>query len=359
MYAHNLAEMADVLEAVRDRKGVDMIELTAELAILLGDGAKAQQDPAAKRRRLEKFFDATKKNVSGKALAMDTKKLAADLRAKAQAFGSHIRRQEWLKTIGTFNGYYDNAGRRVEGVVNNARRITLTSGVFSLMSGVATDTQAATVYKTLSQTLKEKKYGTFRLNTNFKEVKLDLGRAFAFSYGDKENGAIFAHMDVMFAFSLYRRGFVQEGWQLVKGLASLATGEDARTYPCISEYYNSDYRGLYNFLTGSASWYTYLLVTQIFGLKHSYGDLTLEPKLTREQFGGRGELSITASIDGRPCTVVYRNRQNKDYGHYGITDVTVNGITFPVKNRMVFTLDRMGKKALLVKNRNEIVVTLG
>ena len=38
-----------------------------------------------------------------------------------------------------------------------------------------------------------------------------MGRAFGFSYGDKENGAFFNHMIVMLAFSLYKEGFVKEG----------------------------------------------------------------------------------------------------------------------------------------------------
>lgn len=34
---------------------------------------------------------------------------------------------------------------------------------------------------------------------------------FGFAYGEKENGAVFSHMAVMFANALYKRGFVKEG----------------------------------------------------------------------------------------------------------------------------------------------------
>ena len=30
---------------------------------------------------------------------------------------------------------------------------------------------------------------------------------FGFAYGEKENGAVFSHMTVMFAYALYQRGF--------------------------------------------------------------------------------------------------------------------------------------------------------
>ena len=36
---------------------------------------------------------------------------------------------------------------------------------------------------------------------------------FGFAYGEKENGAVFSHMTVMFANALYRRGFAKEGWK--------------------------------------------------------------------------------------------------------------------------------------------------
>ena len=48
------------------------------------------------------------------------------------------------------------------------------------------------------------KAGGYRLNTDFKEEKFDLGRMFGFAYGEKENGAVFSHMAVMYANALYK-----------------------------------------------------------------------------------------------------------------------------------------------------------
>ena len=45
---------------------------------------------------------------------------------------------------------------------------------------------------------------------------------FGFAYGEKENGAVFSHMTVMFANALYRRGFAREGWKALKTLAETA-----------------------------------------------------------------------------------------------------------------------------------------
>ena len=35
------------------------------------------------------------------------------------------------------------------------------------------------------------------------------------AYGEKENGAVFSHMTVMYANALYQRGFVKEGYRAV------------------------------------------------------------------------------------------------------------------------------------------------
>ena len=39
-----------------------------------------------------------------------------------------------------------------------------------------------------------------------------------FGYGQKENGAIFSHMQMMYAYSLIKRGFVKEGRVLMEPL---------------------------------------------------------------------------------------------------------------------------------------------
>ena len=62
----------------------------------------------------------------------------------------------------------------------------------------------------------------YRLNTNFHEQKFDLGRMFGFAYGEKENGAVFSHMTVMYANALYQRGFVKEGYKALQTLADTA-----------------------------------------------------------------------------------------------------------------------------------------
>ena len=39
---------------------------------------------------------------------------------------------------------------------------------------------------------------------------------FGFAYGEKENGAVFSHMAVMYANALYKQGFIKEGYKVLK-----------------------------------------------------------------------------------------------------------------------------------------------
>ena len=86
----------------------------------------------------------------------------------------------------------------------------LTGQVFAIMSGTATDEQVAKIVKSADDYLYDGAIGGYRLNTNFNEVKTDLGRMFGFAFGHKENGAVFSHMAVMYANALYKTGHAKE-----------------------------------------------------------------------------------------------------------------------------------------------------
>ena len=196
---------------------------------------------------------------------------------------AHLRKQEWIQDAedcGWFNGYYDDDGRRVEGPHPNGVRMTLTGQVFALMAGIASDEQAGQIVRAADRYLFDPAVGGYRLNTDFGEVMLTLGRAFGFAFGHKENGAMFSHMAVMYANALYQRGLVQEGWRVLEGIYDQSQDfANSRMYPGIPEYFSDRGRGMYPWLTGSASWYLLTLVTEAFGVKGQLGDLLLQPKL--------------------------------------------------------------------------------
>jgi cellobiose phosphorylase len=264
--------------------------------------------------------------VSGKKVKVSMKEVIGSLTAKADWLKDHIRKTEWLEE-GWFNSYYDNSGRAVEGKqADGSVRMMLTGQVFTIMSGTATKDQAKQIAANADKYLYEANRGGYALNTDFHELKTDLGRMFGFAYGHKENGAVFSHMTTMFGNALYKQGVVKNGYKALDTLYRQSSDlEKSRIYPGIPEYFSDKGRGLYHYLTGAASWYLLTILTQVMGVKGNYGDLVLEPKLMSQQFDAKGEASVTSLFRGREITVVYNNKDDADYGEYAIKSVKLDG----------------------------------
>jgi cellobiose phosphorylase len=318
---------------------------------------------AAKQTRLAQYLTTAQRTVSGNKTTVTLQDVANDLTAKADWLYAHLRQQEWIENeagCGWFNGYYDDDGQRVEGDHPHGVRMTLTGQVFPLMGGVATDEQAREMIRAADRYLFDPAGGGYRLNTDFGEVLLNLGRCFGFAFGHKENGAMFSHMAVMYANALYRRGFVQEGYRVLDGIYQHSQNfAVSRMYPGIPEYVNAKGRGMYPYLTGSASWYLLTMVTEVFGVRGIMGDVVLNPKLVRAQFDGAGRACIHTLFAGKRLEVVYHNPASLEYGEYQIKKINVNGEPTPIKWRAnAATLPRGVIAALEEGRLNRLDVTL-
>ncbi len=278
MYAHNLGDLASLLEKLEGK--LSSVEILEELTVLLDRLRRPINygKYTEKQKLLLYYLEKTKYTVSGRKKKIPLKNLIKDLREKSQYLKNHIRTQEYLKE-GFYNGYYDNKGRRVEGRKNNRTRMMLPSQVFAIMSGVATEEQIKHIFKSIKRYLYDKKLKGFHLNTNFGKVYMDLGRAFGFFYGEKENGAFFNHMNIMLSFALYERGFFKEGEEVLTSIYSMAISERGQIYPMVPEYFNNEGKGLYLYLTGSGSWYTHTILKHVLGIKFNMGTLIVSPHL--------------------------------------------------------------------------------
>ena len=146
---------------------------------------------------------------------------------------------------------------------DNLKAGMLTGAVFAIMSGVAQDSDIKDMVKTADKYLFCEASGGYRLNTRFEDEEKyahKLGRMFGFAYGTKENGAVFCHMAVMYAYSLLSRGFKDEALKVVSALISASLDFDrSHIYPGIPEYFDNNGRGMYPYLTGAASWMLLLM----------------------------------------------------------------------------------------------------
>ncbi len=328
-YAGNLMQIAELLRILEERFGWEQVELLEEIQILLKDDSSLYDDIAAKRELLQNYLLLCMHHVSGKRAAFSIRDLAENLRHKAEWMMDHIRKTEWIedgKEEGWFNSYYDNSGKAVEGYFPQGVRMMLTGQVFAVMGGTAEDEQITKICSSADRYLYQKEIGGYRLNTNFHEQKYDLGRMFGFAYGEKENGAVFSHMTVMYANALYRRGFVKEGYKALQTLADTALDfQVSRIYPGIPEYFNASGRGMYHYLTGAASWYMLTAVTEVFGVRGETGDLVICPKLVKEQFGENGNAGIRLRFAQKEFQVSFHNPQRLDYGEYEIKSICCDG----------------------------------
>lgn len=329
-YASNLLELSELLLALHAR-GQETIEIAEEMMVLfdsITSEAVSYDSIAEKRALLDRYYERVVPSISGKKVSLNAIQAAEDLKRKADWLTSHLRSNEWIKNeegYEWFNGYYNNDGERVEGDHPEGVRMTLTGQVFPVMGGIATDEQVGKIAQAVDHYLKDSNIG-YRLNSRFGGIQQNLGRAFGFAFGHKENGAMFSHMTVMYANALYKRGFVTEGYDVLNSIYTLSSDFDkSRMYPGVPEYINEKGRGMYTYLTGSASWLLLTQLTEVFGVKGHYGDLVLEPKLVSAQFNESGRASVETLFAGVKLNVTYINPANAEYGEYNIASVSLNG----------------------------------
>lgn len=358
-YAGNLETLAQMIERLQKEKDLKFVEVAEEMEPLFTDDESLYDNINEKKKLLDSYCNACGHVVTGKKVCLPAEKVVESLRNKSEWQKRHIRKTEWIGdgADGWFNSYYDNHGRAVEGIGKDGVRMMLTGQVFAVMSGTAEDEQVAKIAHSADKYLYKKEVGGYRLNTDFKELKTDLGRMFGFAYGQKENGAVFSHMTTMYANALYKRGFVKEGYKALHTLyEQTADFETSRIYPGIPEYFDGKGRGLYHYLTGAASWYMMTVIHEMFGVRGQMGALCLEPKLLAEQFDENGCAGLNLWFNRHQWNIIYRNRDRREYGSYRIGDVSLDGEIICIKENVAVSAEQIGR--MDETKQHEIIVEL-
>lgn len=350
MYCHNLKNICVFLEALKKKQ--KSVFVLKELVLLLDSISRpvAYNDFRQKQKRLAEYLGKVKV-ISGDKIEINIDDLIVDLNKKSGHLFFWLSGKEWL-TEGFFNGYYDNKGLRVEGKKARGLRMMLASQVFAIMSGVADNRQVKKAWGAINRNLKDKRLKGFRLNTDFGSCYMDLGRAFGFSYGDKENGAFFSHMNVMLANALYKRGFIREGFTVLDSIYRMALDERSGIYPVLPEYFNGQGKGLYLYLTGSASWYVYTLAEELLGIKFVLGDILIDPKLMSDNFRGM-DIQAGFRLWGKKVRIVYIKTAKVS------RPLAVRKVLLGDKNIFPGACGYLIKKSLLAARENIIKVYLG
>lgn len=328
LYGGNLRNLAKDIQAYSEKTGKDTVTLAKEILILLDADVSAYDNIGEKNSVLDEYCQTVAHTISGEKVEVCCKKVCEVLNSMADWIAEHIRETEWITNkegYSWFNGYYDNSGKAVEGDFESGVRMMLTGQVFAIMSQTATEEQVGEIVKAADKYLYDEAIGGYRLNTNFHEVKTDLGRMFGFAFGHKENGAVFSHMAVMYANALYSRGFAKEGFKVINTLYKHCNNYNISSiYPGVPEYVNQRGQGMYHYLTGSASWLLLTVLNEMYGIKGELGALKLQPKLLSEQFTG-GMAGASCMFRGVNITVTYQNPFGLDAGQYCVKEIYIDG----------------------------------
>ena len=328
LYGGNMRNLAKNIKAYEEKTGKNTITLAKEILTLIDADKSIYDSIGDKHAVLDEYCESVRHIISGEKVEVPCDKLIDVLNGMSDWIGNHIRNTEWLSDkdgYSWFNGYYDNSGKAVEGDFETGVRMMLTGQVFAIMSETATKEQVAEIAKAADKYLYDEKIGGYRLNTNFNEVKTDLGRLFGFAFGHKENGAVFSHMAVMYANALYSRGFAKEGYKVINTLYKHCNDYNlSNIYPGVPEYVNQRGQGMYHYLTGAASWLLLTVLNEMYGIKGELGALKLQPKLLATQFTN-GMASATCMFRGANITVTYQNPFNLEVGNYRVKEIYIDG----------------------------------
>lgn len=365
-YGWNLISIAETLKKYKKVYRNNKLKLFKELLLLTGLNDKIDYNsPFEKQKRLNQYFESVYNNFSGEKTEVEIDLLAEDLILMGKSILEHIRNSEWIESKtehGFFNGYYNNDGERVDGDYENCNRMNLTGQTFAIMTGAATDEQVRRAYNAASSILKDPNTGGYRLTTPLGSNTLNFGRGYAVVYGEKETGGTFNHMVVMFLNGLYKRNFIKEAYEVFTTIYKLANNtEKAKIYPGIPEYFNHEGRGMYPYLSGSASWLLMTVLTEMFGIKGEYGDFVIEPKLLSEQFDNNGIASVNTYLYSKRVQIIYENLFKLNFNEYSIANIHLNGTNIefePIKGRFA-KLKKKDLNSLLKKNEiNFLKITL-
>lgn len=267
---------------------------------------------------LKEYFNLVA-NFNDKQVIINKNDLIKQLNKLANDKLAFIKKNAWIKNH--YQAYIDNNAN----FSDTNETVSLTGQTMALLSNTASIEQALKISEYTKEKLYKKHLGGYQLNSNYNKVRLDLGRAYGFAYGHKENGAVFSHMAMMYAYGLYQYNLVEKGREAYLGVVLKSLETNSNLLGGIPEYFNDQGIGMYPFLTGSATWLLKLIRTEVFGIKLNMGILRFEPKLSKEDFIN-GKATIKTYLFNQYVTVIYYNNSNLNFNEYKIELIKINGV---------------------------------
>lgn len=248
----------------------------------------------------------------------DEVKVSYSTDALIKSINSHIDyltnkiKNDAFMSNGALQSYIDDDGNYLD-----ENTVSLTGQAMALLHETVSKSEAETIAKITKKHLFDEKVGGYRLNENYHEIKMNMGRAYGFAYGHKENGSVFSHMTLMYLSGLYNYGLVSEANEGLYALINRSIDGSSMTPLGIPEYFNDLGIGKYFYLTGSATWLLKVIKEDLFGIKMKDGKCYLEPKLMATDFKN-GKAIFESKLFNNEITFVFENPNNLNFGEYKI-----------------------------------------
>ncbi len=341
-YAANLKGICECLYKLKEN-GQEYVEIIEEMLPLFdtlpGNDKVDYSDYTQKQSRLQLYYDKLDGGLSGKIAKIDIIELIRDLSAKAEFVINLVNSQEYIKTdneYSFYNAYYTDTHERLGGLNSSGSvNISLTPQAYLMVLGLTDQKRALEIHKSVNRYLRNE-FGGYILRSNHNDYGLIdiMGRGFGLAFKTRENGGQYNHMAVKYMNGLYSNNLVREGYEVFSTLTGFCmNSEVSRIFPGVPASIDSkSARGSYNYLTGSGSWLIFSIITEIIGIKPKLGELYIEPKLVKEQFGEGKAIKASFIYLEKPTTLIIRNEETLDWGEYKLGQVSFNGIKISEEN---------------------------
>ncbi|WP_076416609.1 GH36-type glycosyl hydrolase domain-containing protein [Shewanella sp. UCD-KL12] len=170
-------------------------------------------------------------------------------------------------------------------------RIYLNPQSWAMMSGAADEVQQASLCRAIDEQLMTP-FGPMMLAPSYTQMQTDIGRLTQKFPGTAENGSVYNHASVFYAWSLCKLGKHQQAFELL--VQMLPNFQDAIYRGQLPNFIPNYYRGAYHqypktagrssqlFNTGTLAWYYRCFVEEIIGIKGDLNGLIINPHLPKQ-----------------------------------------------------------------------------
>lgn len=196
-------------------------------------------------------------------------------------------------------------------------KIFLNAQSWAILCGAADEGKITQIYQSVEEHL-DTPFGPSMLAPAYTAMREDVGRVTQKFPGSAENGSVYNHAAVFFAYSLFKTGTADKAFKVLKKM--LPQPDDAGIRGQLPVYIPNYYRGAYHqfprtagkssqlFNTGTVGWYYRTVIEELFGVCGTADGLRFEPNLPLHWH----EAKVTRQFRGATFEVTYSRKQSSE-----------------------------------------------